>query len=188
MCGVHHHWTERIWPFCDLFGIFPYDVILAEDEQRAVDGEAALFDRYGVVKGHGPCSLSHSLLVHPWAPRRRPTRLPACPSGRARRTAHSVAGGQFVFKASHSWIAQMLLLLEKPKLTPERKWRRSITTYTVVPSPLAVLKIAACQARQVTAWGPTPVGGAQVLTNNLIIFRIMMVMNLGWRGPLQIVA
>lgn len=123
-------WTVRIWPFRDLFGIFPYDIILAEDEQRAVDGEAVLFDRDGVVNGHGPGSLGHRLLEHPMTPRR--ARRPAGPSGRARGTAASIAAGQFVFKASHTGIAQ--ILLEKPKLTLEKKWRRSITTHTVFPS------------------------------------------------------
>ena len=120
----------RIWPFGDLFGIFPYDVILTEDEHGAVNGEAVLFDRDGVVNGHGPGSLGHRLLVHSLAPRR--PRLPAGPSGRARETAASIAAGQFVFKSSHSWVAR--ILLEKPKLTPEKKWKRSITTRTAVPS------------------------------------------------------
>lgn len=89
----------RIWPFSDLFGIFPYDVVLAEDEQRAVDSEAALFDRNGVVDGHGPGSLGHRLLVHSLNP--RCPLLPGGPSGRARGTAASITAGQFVFEASH---------------------------------------------------------------------------------------
>ena len=107
----------RIWPFCDLFGIFPYDIILTEDEERAVNGETVLFDWDGVVNGHGPGSLGHRLLVHPLDPRR--PRLSDGPSGRARGTVASISVGQFVFKASHSGIAR--ILLEKPKLTPEKK-------------------------------------------------------------------
>lgn len=131
-CGFTQHSSDRggrIWPFRDLFGIFPYDIILTEDEQRAVNGEAVLFDWNRVVNGHGPGSLGHRLFVDPLAPRR--PRLPAGPSGRARGTAASVAAGQFVFKAIHCGIAQ--IFLEKPKLR-EKKWRRSITTRTVVPS------------------------------------------------------
>lgn len=111
------YWVVRIWPFGDLFGIFPYYIILAEDEQRAVDGEAVLFDWNWVVNGHGPGSLGHRLLVHPLATRR--PRLPAAPPGRGRGAAASIAAGQFVFKSSHCGIAQTLL--EKPKLTPEKK-------------------------------------------------------------------
>lgn len=122
-------WDGRIWPFRDLFGIFPYDIILTEDEQRAVNSEAVLFDWYRVVNGHGPGSLGHRLFVHPMAPRR--PRLPAGPSGWTRGTDAAIAAGQFIFKASHCGIAQ--IFLEKAKLK-EKKWRRSITTRTVVPS------------------------------------------------------
>lgn len=121
----------RIWPFRDLFGIFSNDIILAENEEGAVDSEAVLFDRNGVVNGHGPGSLGHGLLVHPLAPRR--PWLPGGSSGRTGGTAASIAAGQFVFEASHTGKEQMLL--EEPKETAESKCRRSITTHTVVPSP-----------------------------------------------------
>lgn len=111
---------ERIWPFGDLLGVFPYDVVLAEDEERSVDAEAVLFDGDGVVDRHGPGPLGHGLLVHPLAPGR--PLLPGGPSGRPRGTAASIAAGQFVFKASHSGRAR--IFPETPKLTPEEKWKR----------------------------------------------------------------
>ncbi|KAI4877777.1 hypothetical protein NFI96_033000, partial [Prochilodus magdalenae] len=61
---------ERIWPLGDLFGVLPHEVVLAEDEQRAVDGEAVLPDRYWVVQGHGPGALGHGLFVDPVRSRR----------------------------------------------------------------------------------------------------------------------
>lgn len=66
---------ERIWPLGDLLGILPHHVVLAEEEQGAVDCQAVLPDRYGVVQGHGPGSLGHRLLVHPLCSRSPP--LPA---------------------------------------------------------------------------------------------------------------
>jgi len=111
------NWTVRIWPFCDLFGIFPNNIIFAEDEKRTVDCEAALFDRNGVVNSHGPRSLGHRLLVYPLAP--RGPRLPAGPSAGSRGTAATIAAGQFLFKACHSGTVRNLLYT--PKLTPVTK-------------------------------------------------------------------
>lgn len=111
-------YTLRIWPLCDPFGIFPYDVILTEGEQRAVNGEAVLFDRNGVVNGHGPGSLRHRLLVHPLDPRG-----PAGPSARSHGTAASIAVGEFVFKAGHPGRAPVLL--EKPQLEGKRASQHS---------------------------------------------------------------
>lgn len=59
---------KRIWPFGDLFGVFSDEVILAEDEQRTVDGEAILPHGDGVVQCHRPRSLRHGLLVHSLGP------------------------------------------------------------------------------------------------------------------------
>ena len=79
----------RIWPLGDSFCILPNEVVLAEDEQGAVDGEAVLFDRVGVVYGHCPGSLSHRLLVHPLAP--WSTATPGTPSPAARSTSASAS-------------------------------------------------------------------------------------------------
>ena len=94
---------KRIWPLCNLFGIFSYYVILAEDEERPVDSEAVLLNRYGVVYSHCSGSLSHRLLVDPgagWGDWR-----PDAPS----------PSGKIIFEASHSRTAQ--ILLKKSKLT-----------------------------------------------------------------------
>lgn len=61
--------SRRIWPLGDLLGVFPDDVVLAEDEQGAVHGQAVLFHWDRVVDGHGPGSLGHGLLVDPRGPR-----------------------------------------------------------------------------------------------------------------------
>lgn len=58
-CG---QFSERIWPLSDFLGVLPDDVVLSEDEQRPVDGEAVLPDRYGVVQGHGAGTLRFGLL------------------------------------------------------------------------------------------------------------------------------
>lgn len=62
-----HHETgewggERIWPFNDFLGVLPDHVVLTEDEEGPVDGEAVLPDRDGVVQGHGACTLRFGLL------------------------------------------------------------------------------------------------------------------------------
>lgn len=62
------HDKQRIWPFGDLFGVFSDEVILAENEQRAVDSETVLAHRDGVIEGHSPGSLRHRLFVHSLAP------------------------------------------------------------------------------------------------------------------------
>ena len=53
---------RRIWPLGDPFGVFPHRVVFAEEEQRAVDGEAVLPDGDGVVQSHSPGSLRFGLL------------------------------------------------------------------------------------------------------------------------------
>lgn len=64
-----HNGRKRIWPFSDLFGVFSHEVILAENEQRAIDSEAVLAHRDGVVEGHCAGSLRHRLLIHSLPPR-----------------------------------------------------------------------------------------------------------------------
>lgn len=59
---------KRIWPFGDLFGVFSDEIILTENEQRAVDSEAVLAYGNGIVEGHSPGSLRHRLLVHSLGP------------------------------------------------------------------------------------------------------------------------
>lgn len=54
--------AERIWPLSDFLGVLPHYVVLAENEQGPVDGEAVLPDRYGVVQGHGASTLRFGLL------------------------------------------------------------------------------------------------------------------------------
>lgn len=53
---------ERIWPLSDFLGVLPDYVVLAENEEGPVDGEAVLPDRYGVVQGHGASTLRFGLL------------------------------------------------------------------------------------------------------------------------------
>ena len=50
---------RRIWPLGDPFGVFPHRVVFAEEEQRAVDGEAVLPDGDGVVERHRAGALRH---------------------------------------------------------------------------------------------------------------------------------
>lgn len=54
--------SERIWPLCDFLGVLPHYVVLAENEEGPVDGEAVLPDWYGVVQGHGASTLRFGLL------------------------------------------------------------------------------------------------------------------------------
>lgn len=56
--------NERIWPLYDPLGVFPHHVVLAEDEERPVLGEAVLSDRDGVVQRHGARALRFGLLEH----------------------------------------------------------------------------------------------------------------------------
>lgn len=53
---------KRIWPLSDFLGVLPDHVVLAEDEEGPVDGEAVLPDRDGVVQGHGAGTLRFGLL------------------------------------------------------------------------------------------------------------------------------
>ena len=53
---------KRIWPLNDFLGVLPDHVVLAEDEEGPVDGEAVLPDRDGVVQGHGAGTLRFGLL------------------------------------------------------------------------------------------------------------------------------
>lgn len=53
---------KRIWPLGDFLGVFPDNVVLTEDEEGPVDGEAVLSDRDGVVQGHGAGTLRFGLL------------------------------------------------------------------------------------------------------------------------------
>lgn len=53
---------KRIWPLSDFLGVLPDHVVLAEDEERPVDGEAVLPDRNRVVQGHGAGTLRFGLL------------------------------------------------------------------------------------------------------------------------------
>lgn len=53
---------KRIWPLNDFFGVLPDHVVLAEDEERPVDGKTVLPDRNRVVQGHGAGTLRFGLL------------------------------------------------------------------------------------------------------------------------------
>lgn len=53
---------QRIWPLGDFLGVLPHYVVLAENEEGPVDGEAVLPDRYGIVQGHGASTLRFGLL------------------------------------------------------------------------------------------------------------------------------
>lgn len=59
--GVFYRLDKRIWPFCDLLSILPYDVVLSKDKERSVDGEAILSNWDGVVQGHSSGSLRFGL-------------------------------------------------------------------------------------------------------------------------------
>lgn len=89
--------SGRIWPLCYSLCILPDEVVLAEDEEGAVDGEAVLFDRVRVVDGHRPGSLGHRLLVHPLPTRSATTPGASSPSARSASPsaacASSIAGG-----------------------------------------------------------------------------------------------
>lgn len=94
----------RIWPFNDPPRVFPYDVVLCEDEERPVDGEAVLPVGDGVVQSHGPgplrLSLFHGSRESRRCRRRRVLRVTAAlqvPIPGVHR-----AGGRLVSKPSHS--------------------------------------------------------------------------------------
>ena len=82
--------SGRIWPLCYSLCILPDEIVLAEDEEGAVYGEAVLFDRVRVINGHCPGSLGHRLLVHPLAARSATT-TPGSPSPSARSASPSAA-------------------------------------------------------------------------------------------------
>lgn len=69
---------ERIWPFGDLFGVFPHHVVFAEEEEGAVESQTVLPNRNGVVECHGTGSLGHRLFIYPLGP--WGTTLPNAPS------------------------------------------------------------------------------------------------------------
>lgn len=54
--------VTRIWPLGDFLRVFPDHVVLPEDEERPVDGEAVLPDGDGVVQRHGARALRFGLL------------------------------------------------------------------------------------------------------------------------------
>ena len=139
----------RIWPLCYSLCILPDEVVLSEDEQGAVDGEAVLFDGVRVVNGHCPGSLGHRLLVNPLAPRSA-TATPGSPSAAAARCASSpaaaaacassIAGGQILREASHPGNAQ--IQKGKSKVVSVEVEGRRITTNTLHP------KHTACESAQ----------------------------------------
>lgn len=130
------HWG-RIWPLCYSFGVLPDEIVFPEDEERAVDGEAVLFDGVRVVNGHCPCSLCHRLLVHPLATRSG-SATPGSPSPGARSAspsaacAASIAGGQIFSESSHSGNAR--IRQGKSKVMSVGKEGRRITTNTFHPN------------------------------------------------------
>lgn len=68
----------RIWPLDDSPCVFPDDVVLREDEERPVDGEAVLPVGDGVVQSHGPGPLRLGLFHGCGESRRRRVlRVPA---------------------------------------------------------------------------------------------------------------
>lgn len=80
---------ERIWPLRYPLCVLPDEIVLAEDEEGAVDSETVLFDGVRVVNGHCPGSLGHRLLVNPLATRSATT--PGSPSPSARSASPSAA-------------------------------------------------------------------------------------------------
>lgn len=97
------YWAGRIWPLCYSLCVLPDEIVLAEDEEGAVDSEAVLFDRVRVVNGHCPGSLGHRLLVHPLAARSATT--PGSPSPSARSTSPSSSSSSAAAAACASSIA-----------------------------------------------------------------------------------
>lgn len=57
-----HQSNKRIWPLDDLLGVLPHHVVLSEDEEGPVDGEAVLAHRDWVVQCHGARALCFGLL------------------------------------------------------------------------------------------------------------------------------
>lgn len=142
----------RIWPLCYPLGVLPDQVVLAEDEEGAVDGEAVLLDGVRVVDGHGPGSLGHRLLVDPLAARSAAcaaataAAAPGSPSAGTRSSsaassttttsaaarAASIAGWEIFREASHPGNAQ--IRRGKSKVVSVEMKVRSITTGTLHPS------------------------------------------------------
>lgn len=127
----------RIWPLCYSFCVLPDEIVFAEDEEGAVDGEAVLFDGVRVVNGHCPCSLRHRLLVNPLATRSGAA-SPGSPSPGARSAspsaacAASIAGGQIFSESSHSGNAR--IRKGKSKVMSVGIEGRRITTNTFHPN------------------------------------------------------
>lgn len=125
---------ERIWPFGDLFGVFPHHVILAEEEEGPVDRQAVLPDGDGVVESHGAGSLGHRLLVHPLCPRGpalaatpcTPAASTACcsPGASSPDASSPVAGRHLISKPSHPaeskgpGVTMLRMLLERSSSHP----------------------------------------------------------------------
>lgn len=131
----------RIWPLCYPLGVLPDQVVLAEDEEGAVDGEAVLLDGVRVVDGHGPGSLGHRLLVDPLAARSAASATaaaaPGTPSAGARSSSATsssaaAAGWEIFREASHSGNAQ--IRRGKSKVVSVEMKGRRITTGTLHPS------------------------------------------------------
>lgn len=122
--------TERIWPFGDLFGVFPHHVVLTEEEEGAVDSQAALPNRNGVVECHGTGSLGHRLFVYPLGP--RGTTLPDAPGAPAASTACCsrasspcascpIAGWHFISEPSHPAKSKGPGVTPPLRMLPERR-------------------------------------------------------------------
>lgn len=97
-----HHNSKRIWPLSDFLGVLPHHVVLAEDEERSVDGEAVLPDWNGVVQGHGARALRFGLLEGWGDPTCRHSRSIPVPIALWTPVSRTQQAGDLVSKTGHS--------------------------------------------------------------------------------------